>query len=94
MASAAGRSVLSRAADATQHAVVLGLVLGTGVGLYTVVQQGRSLVERRQALDKRLKEMEARGEVPAGASEGKLGKDFTLVGKNAAGAAAAAAPGK
>jgi hypothetical protein len=90
--SAAGRSALSKVADATQHVVVLGLVLGTGFGLYTTVLQGRNLVERRQALDKQLKEMEARGEVPAGASEGKLGKDFTLVGKKAP--AAAGAPGK
>jgi hypothetical protein len=92
MASAAGRSALSKVADATQHVVVLGLVLGTGFGLYTTVLQGRNLVERRQALDKQLKEMEARGEVPAGASEGKLGKDFTLAGKKAP--AAASVPGK
>jgi len=54
----------SRVADVAQRVVVASLVGGTCFMLYTTVNQGRALVQRRKALEAQLAEMQANGEVP------------------------------
>jgi len=62
----------SRVLDFAQKVVVTGLIGGTGFLLYTNVNQAMTLVERRKRFEAELKELEERGEVPEGASEGKV----------------------
>ncbi len=55
--------MLSKVADAAMKTAVLGLVGGTCFLGYTTVNQGRFLYERRVALDEKLKDMIAKGEI-------------------------------
>ncbi|GBG29464.1 Hypothetical Protein FCC1311_056852 [Hondaea fermentalgiana] len=65
-------SGLSRLADVGQRTVVAGLIGATLFLGYSTFNQSVTLVERRQKLNARLRELEEQGVVPEGTSDGKV----------------------